>query len=171
MLDHQLWVLVKDARCPGGLWNCVVMIWGPGSVGEGIPWGWTQSWAGKAFHFLGSLCYICRLRAELCRVNSSVMIMVHQTVFRVRTPTSPWSQIFYLNVNKMAALSKGTFLIPETGNEARHLYICFQRDWFLGCKYLTIHHSSLTRVSVWFSVNSISHRQIKKKCPHFPDPF
>lgn len=65
------------------------------------------------------------------------------------------------NVNKMAALSKGTFLIPETGNEARHLYICFQMNWFLCCKYLTIHHSIPTKVSIRFSVNSISHRQIK----------
>lgn len=76
--------------------------------------------------------------------------MVRQAVFHVLTPTSPWSQIFYLNVNKMAALSKGTFLIPEAGNEARHLCVCFQIDWFLCCKYLTIHHSILTRVSVWF---------------------
>lgn len=65
-----------------------------------------------------------------------------------------------LNVNKMAALSKGTFLIPETGNEARHLYICFQMNWFLCCKYLTILHSVPTKVSIRFSANSISHRQI-----------
>lgn len=95
------------------------------------------------------------------------MIMVPQTGL---TPTSPWSQIFYLNVNKMAALSKGTFLIPEMGNGARHLSVCFQMDCFLCCKYLTIHHRLLTGVSVWFSVNSISHRQIKKGS-HFPETF
>lgn len=71
------------------------------------------------------------------------------------------NHIFYLNVNKMALLSNGTFLTPKAGKEARHLYICFQMNWFLYCKYLTIHHSIPTKVSIWFSVNSISHRQIK----------
>lgn len=59
----------------------------------------------------------------------------------------------------MAALSEGTFLIPETGNEASHLYICFQMNWYLCCKYLTIHHSIPTKVSTRFSANSISHWQ------------
>ena len=62
---------------------------------------------------------------------------------------------------KWQALSKGTFLIPETGNEARHLYICFQMNWFLCCKYLIIHRSPPTKVSIRCSANSLSHRQIK----------
>lgn len=64
-----------------------------------------------------------------------------------------------LNVNRTAALSKGTFLVPETGNPARHLHICFQMNWLLRCKYLTSHHGIPTKVSTRFSASSISHRQ------------
>lgn len=39
-------------------------------------------------------------------------------------------------------------------------------------KYLTTHHGRLlTRVSVWFSINSISHRQIKKNVLTFQSLF
>lgn len=69
----------------------------------------------------------------------------------------------------MAALSKGAFLVPETGNGARHLYICFRMNWFLCCKYLTIHHSIPTKVSTRFPADSISHGQ-EGPTPSFPEP-
>lgn len=65
----------------------------------------------------------------------------------------------YSNINKMAALSKGTFLMPETGNDARHLYVCFQMNYFLCCKYLTIHQSIPTKVSTSFQLISFPTRK------------
>lgn len=95
------------------------------------------------------------------RMNPSTAIPVCRTVVPKLTPVLfSWTQ-FLLNVNKMVALSKGTFLIPEAGTHARHLYICFQMNWFLCCKYLTILHSIPPKVSIRFSTHSISYGQIK----------
>lgn len=69
-----------------------------------------------------------------------------------------------LECQQNGSSQQGNILDSRDREGSQALVRLFSDEPVLGFKYLTIHHSRLlTRVSVWFSINSISHGQIKKR--------
>lgn len=134
-------------------------------------WGETQSWAGKAFYFLGLFARVLFAGMAvwnelICYDNGSP-----DCVSCVRSHTSLEPNLL-LECQQNGSSQQGNILDSWDREGSQALVRLFSDGPVLRFKYLTTHHGRLlTRVSVWFSINSISHRQIKKNVLTFQSLF